>query len=372
MPGFSIYTPTEDQAQARLRAIQEQEQQDQQDQQLRSAGIGYLATNQDTAGTFDLNTVLEQAGADVNAPEVQLAIANAGDKLSDPNLGPLLIQALATQYPSVPASQYTDALAHSGFLNEPYPAAKVNYGQASFAAKEPGLSPPSLVTPAPAFQENQDTGWTRYKNGVLVDPSQGAVFFEPGSLAPGSPWWASKVVNNWSAEKVSEWRKRLHEMGYLTEDQAKVKGVDTVLINGLTSYHKNRYLNGGRPLAGDLAGASGGGTTAKPVDMHDFQAQIRNDVREQYRRIYGVDPTDGETQTWAEYVMSQAMQLQRKFIRTQDSPNTSTAATEAEERMVEKLQQSPEAKYLQSSAEENTRLRDTFERMAQVTQSLAS
>ena len=66
------------------------------------------------------------------------------------------------------------------------------------------------------------------------------------------------------------------------------------------------------------------------------------------------------------------MQMQRRNIRKYDSPSTAGAAADAEEQFIERLEGSPGATFLRCSSEENTRLRETFDRMAQVTASLAS
>lgn len=69
--------------------------------------------------------------------------------------------------------------------------------------------------------------------------------------------------------------------------------------------------------------------------------------------------------------MKHGMRLQRKFRRHYDDPLTATASTEAGEMFIEKIQTSPEAVFLREADEENTRRRETFDRMAQVTASLA-
>lgn len=63
---------------------------------------------------------------------------------------------------------------------------------------------------------------------------------------------------------------------------------------------------------------------------------------------------------------------QRKHRRRSASPPSRRPRGQVEERFVEKLEQSPEAQFLRESEEENTRLRDTFDRMAQVTNSLVT
>ena len=108
-------------------------------------------------------------------------------------------------------------------------------------------------------------------------------------------------------------------------------------------------------MGGDLLGAGASGRGAekpKPFDLGEYSAQIRNDVREQYRRVYGLDPSDGEVQTWTDYIVSTGMDMQRRNIRKYDSPDTAGAAAEAEERFIERLEGSPGAMFLRDSNEE--------------------
>lgn len=339
-------------------------------------------------GAVDLASYLSAAGVDTEAPELQLVLPTLQQRLEDPNdtqiqaLLPMLAQSMAEKYPSTPQTAYSTALAASGFT-DPFPAPEVSSkpsaiqgirrgGRTGLTAQELDQARPQTIS-QPRFETEENTGWIRFSNDVLVDPSSGEVYYKPGSNAPGSPWWQQKITREWGPDKVGEWRDRLHKLGYITSDQAKVKTIDSAFLAALAQYHQQRYLNGGKPVAGDLAAnGPGGASEPKPVNLHDFGAQIRNDVREQYKRVYGVDPSDGEVQAWSDYVMRTGMSLQRKFIRKYGSANTDTAATEAEERFVEKIEQSPEGRFLAEADEENTRLRDTMERMAMVTNSLAS
>lgn len=340
------------------------------EQQDTAAGLG-LPTSTDGSSLLD---VLRGAGVDIEDPNVQLYLQSSETAYEEGTLDTALAQlqamALAQQYPSTPATEYSAALAASGFNGPFRPDPLDAYGPTSAAVREGGMASTELA-PTPTHRISSETDFVQFQNGVLVSPD-GQVLYEPGSTAPGSLRWRMKV-GNWAPDKVSEWRKKLHEMGYMTEDEAKVKGVDATFLDRMQAYHEARYRNGGKPIAGDLASAGPGSSAApKPVDLNDFSAQIRNDVRDQYERIYGVRPSDGEVQLWSDYIIRHGMQLQRKFRRKYDSPMTDTAASEAEERFVEKLENSPQAQFLRESEEENTQLRDTFERMAQVTASLAS
>lgn len=281
---------------------------------------------------------------------------------------------MAQQYPAPEQTSYEVALTAAGFGEDPFFKQQMGTGYETGAAQAllQGQMPGQK---APTMEVNDQTGWLRYANGVLVDPESRSVVFDPNSKAAGSPTWQRDVVAHWGPDKVSEWKDRLHKFGYLSKDQSKGDTVDTVFMNAIVSYHQNRYINGGKPLAGDLTGVGGGGSAAdrpKPINLNDFAAQIRNDVREQYRRVYGIDPSAGEVETWSSYIISQGMAMQRTNIKKYDTPMTESASAEAEESFIEKLENRPDARFLRDSVEENTRLRDTFDRMAQVTSSLAS
>jgi hypothetical protein len=68
---------------------------------------------------------------------------------------------------------------------------------------------------------------------------------------------------------------------------------------------------------------------------------------------------------------SERMELERKYRRKGYSNYSGLAATEAEERFIEKLEQIPEAALLRESEEENTLLRESLQQAVIVTKSLA-
>jgi len=312
-----------------------------------------------------IEIILREAGVNVDDERVQLVIESAGDQILDPAIGPAIVAGLAAQYPDTPTTSYSQALQVSGFDGDfigPQPV----QGQFKLGAEEPAVD---VRAGLPKYETQPDTGFIRYKNGVLVSP-EGDVVFDPTSTAPGSLRWQREVVSQWGDEKVAEWRKRLHEFGYLTSDQVKVKGIDTPFLNALSSYHTSRYLNGGKAVAGDLAGT---GAASKPplVNFEDMQHQIGNDVREQYRRVFGADPTPGEVEAWRDYIIRTGMDLQKEFRKKNYGSYTSMAATEAEEQFITKLENSPGAKFLRGAEEENTRMRDALEQAVVVTNSLA-
>lgn len=315
---------------------------------------------------------IEQNGGDTDDAEVQLFVSQMQSEIDSGGISPEQIQfyalAMAQSHPSAITTQYSQAFEASGFSGayDPRPTA----GQAQLGRLE-GMEPEKIFGQPDPFRISAETDFTQFRNGVLVTPD-GQVLYEPGSNAPGSTAWRAKI-GEWAPEKVKEWRNTLFKMGYLTKEDTKVKGVDTVFKDALQKYHDARYQNGGKPIAGDLtaANAEARANRPKPINLEDFSSQIRNDVREQYERIYGVRPTDGETELWSSYIIKQGMSMQRRNIGKYDSPMTESAATEAEEKFIEKLEKTPGARFLRESEEENTELRDTFERMAQVTSSLA-
>lgn len=328
---------------------------------------GIATTSELENDTSTLEAILRQAGVDVDHQAVQAMITQYPDILRDPALGPAAIANLAETYPAVPVQIYDQALAQSGFSG-PFLAPTPPPGFSQLSAQE-GLNVAKFRTGTPGFETQVDTGWIRYKNGVLVSPD-GQVAFDPTSRAQGSIRWQREVVSGWSDEQVGDWRQRLQQFGYLSKDQAKVKGVDQVFLSALSNYHIARYANGGKPVADDLSGAAGAGTKPPLVDFEDLSAQIRNDVREQYRRVFGMDATDGQVVALSDYIIRTAETLQKKYRRKGYGGFTSLAATEAEERFIERIEGSPQAEFLRESEEENTSLRDALQQAVVVTNSL--
>ena len=303
---------------------------------------------------YDLEALLVQAGVDVQDPGVQAFIRSVPDDLPAETLQFYIAQ-LAEKYPSVPVTQYSQALEASGLATGPFPWAVPRYEEVT------GKKPPT-------FTVSEDTGWIRYANGVLVNPGDGSVFFDPSSDAPGSPTWL-QAVPRWDPDKVAEWRTRLFDFGLLTKEQAKVKGVDQVFVDQLRAYHVARYQNFGKALPTDLSAIGGPGEQEFRTTARDFQVQIRNDVREQYRRVFGDDPSDEELADWTRMVTQSAMKMQKRFERRGATPSeaVSLAATNAEERLVEQLETSPQAELLaEANSDESTRLRDALGQAARV------
>ena len=329
-----------------------------------------------------LVSLLEQAGVDTANPAVQAVIENY--VYSDPNADDATRQRdvetatwLASQLAMNPEYRtqtavtiYSQALEESGFGTAGYqmPPSAAYYQSAEYKRRAAG--PP---TTPPAYITQPETGWIIYRNGVLFDPSTGQVTIDPTSHVPGSPLWL-QGVQSWSGEQVSSWRKKLYEYGYLSEEQSKGTGVDQVFLTGLQQYHYSRYQNFGRAIPYDLS-LTRGGVGEITVTAKDFQNQIRNDVKAQFLRIFGEEPSDAELESWTRFVTQKSIDLQRFFVRRRDvSPETalSYSSSEAEEAMVSRLESSPTAEYAEDRYQENTSLRDAITQAVQVTRSLAS
>jgi hypothetical protein len=328
---------------------------------------------------LSIEQMFRDAGVDLDEPIVQGYITKATADLraaeteQEATLVVSQIQAylpaLAEKWPSTPLTAYAQALAMSGFSG---PLTQLGVTTPSEVT---GVTPSQLVAGG-TFAINPDTGWMQYANGVLVDPNVplgavGGVAFRPDSDAPGSPIWLRQVQTSWSPEQIGSWKKRLQEYGFISKDQAKTQGIDATFLDALRRYHELRYQNGGKPLATDLTGAEG--TDEFNLTARDFQVQIRNDVREQYRATFGNDPSDAELEEWTRFVTQTSLRAQKALGRKGAPPSTalSLGATEAEERLIEELQGSPEATLLRESAEENTSLRDALATAVVTTRSLA-
>ena len=208
------------------------------------------------------------------------------------------------------------------------------------------------------------TGWKQYKNGTLVDPNAGfgqvgAVVFDPSSRAPGSTAWATEVLPKWSQDKINEWRETLIQGGYLSS--AENKGpVDVSFTNAMIQYQTVKYQNGGTPMDIGPVIDAGGGTT--PYNFRQIRASIDEDVRNAWVSIYGVKPDESEVEAQRDMVIKVAKKLYQKG---QLSPEG--AASEAEARILGRMERTPEARFVTENVEENTELRDQMLRAVQVT-----
>jgi len=307
--------------------------------------------------------LLRDAGVDVEAPEVRLVLDSAPEEIISPE-GQGLVAYFAQLYPSSPATAYSQALDVSGFTGP-----LIGLGTTT-PSEVRGVAATQLLGPGENYRIHPETGWVMFRSGVLFDPSTGELIFEPNSTAPGSALWLKHVQEAWSAEKVAEWRSRLAEFGYLSPEEAKAEGVDRMFLDALQAYHVTRYQNFGTAIPLDLSASAGVGRAS--LTAEDLQAQIRGSVREEFRRIAGREPSDGEVAEWARFVTRTSLQMQRRFMRrgVSEGQALSVATTEAEERAIERMETSPGAEFMRESAEENTRLRDALASAVVVTRSL--
>jgi len=209
----------------------------------------------------------------------------------------------------------------------------------------------ALFDKAGLSEYNENTGFTQFP-GVVVTPDM-QVIFDPRSNAPGSPKWMQGVWD-WGEAKVGSWRDTLVKMGYLPKSSAETRGVDVQFLQALQAYHYNRYAYGGGQAV--PSGASESDSRGELLDFKDIRGQITNDVRNQFRNVYGTDPEDSELKAWTQFVVRKASQLQRDF-RSEGVPSYSSAAYgEASERFIGKLEE--DAAPYREAVEENTSLRD--------------
>jgi len=293
----------------------------------------------------------KEYGVDVDNEVFQLMLATLPGDMDEATANSFVL--MAVQNPSLldqTTTEYGTALEASGF-------------EGAFALA-PGVARYAAVTgtATPKTETQPETGWIRYANGVLVDPSTGQVYFEPNSTAPGSPTYINNALD-WSDEQRKVWTQKLVENGYLTEDDKS----DESFIAALRAYHTNRYVYG-RPITSNYA--AGAGSQAEiTLTAKDFQAQIRNDIREQFRQLYGEDPTAAELEHWTQYITHKSIAIQKELVKKGSTPSEalSVAATEAEELFIEKIEGTPEAEAL-----ENTRLRDSLTEAVYITRGLGA
>ena len=328
-----------------------------------------------TLEEVNLEDLFRQNNIDLEDPEVQAILTKLQADLKGADtqaerdrlfgIVQISLKPLSEQHPAVPITPYQEALEMSGFTAGGIPAATSPQDVRGFFHQRQMTG----------FAEQPDTGWIRYSNGVLVNPNvpigaAGGIVFEPGSDAPGSPGYL-RNVNTWSPEKVADWKQRLVKSGYLSKDMAKGKGVDLTFLDALRVYHETRYQHGGKPIDSNLAGASG--EAEYSLTAHDFQEQIKNDVREFWDQSFGGEPSDAELQAWTRFTTQTALKAQRALERRDVPTSTASglAATEAEERLIREIQTSPQAVYQREALEENTSLRDALSSAVVATRSLS-
>jgi len=166
-----------------------------------------------------LMEMLRAAGADTEHPEVQAMVQGVPTSLiEDESLLRLTVENIATNYPSTVATSYSRALEDSGF-DTPEPRPTLEPGTTALPGVR-GLQLTEAYRKKLTLETQDETGWLRFSNGVLVSPDGGPPIYDPTSTAPGSPTWI-RGVSQWSEAKVLEWKQRLHEYGYLSKKDAK-------------------------------------------------------------------------------------------------------------------------------------------------------
>lgn len=155
-------------------------------------------------------------------------------------------------------------------------------------------------------------GWMLYPNGTIVTdtgvlyPTQ-AHGIDPADIA-GTRQWAQKIQDTWSDEKANQWRKTLSDQGY---EVAEKGGMAYDLINALSAYHENRYMNGGRvqPLAPQ--GAKPGELRIKDVvDPVALSEEIKG-----WGQVPFGDDLDPKT---AEYFKDRVIQVAQRLMKNKD------------------------------------------------------
>lgn len=307
---------------------------------------------------------LTAAGVDPDSPAVQGMLGQYEtdkEKLEflESSSGILFIQGAAqTPGMALPISDYRAAFLQAGF------------GETGLPVRPP-TTPMDLRSHAalaqnaaggvgPITRYNDETGWAVFGNGTLVGPD-GQVIFDPASDAPGSQRWIQSIQGTWGESQVSEWRKKLVDMGYLDSSEKNVRGWNTMFTTALRNYHFARYQNGGRPIA--AAGGGGGQFAGQPLfDYTEITHQTKNSVAAMLEQYYGVVPEEEEVRRWTQFVLRQAAGLQKKFRRQEVSGYTSAAYGEAEETFIDQIRQDT-AGYRRDE-QENTTLRDSLRNAA--------
>lgn len=319
-------------------------------------------------------------GIDVSDPNIQRLLNSIPQQEDSFNQNPQLFVAFlngateaARQSGLVTQTSYEAALEAAGFGTEPM----------GLSPELSGFTSPEFVVPAPParglahygievgdvpdYVVQPETGWIQFGNGVLVQPNAqlgdvNAVIYPAVTDAPGSDTWLRTAVPRWGADKVNEWRKRLIDQGYLNPASAKGPA-DATFLNALRQFQTVKYQNGGKPMALDINPED---AALPSFNFKQLQSQIRNDVRDQYERVYATAPTDDELQKWSQFIMEKSREL---YKRGELAPSQATA--EAEERFVERLEGQPGAQYLKENLDENTQLRDSILRAVMVTQGMS-
>jgi hypothetical protein len=221
-----------------------------------------------------------------------------------------------------------------------------------------------VQAPTHAGQYVQKGDAVIFRNGAVAFPETGQVVYPLDGSVPGSRTWVSTAEKTWSEEQTLAWRQQLYQLGYSV---TKKGGWDQPLIDATLEYYKQKYLNLGEVVPTGM-GAGGASPTSQPVNPHRFVGAVQGEIFNQFRSVYGQDPSPDELQSWTQFVMRMSKKLQRGPLAQRMS--IGGAVSEAEARMGVKLYQSPEASFLRNRQEENTSLHDALTTAIQATRGL--
>lgn len=360
--------------------------QEQVDQFFASRGID-LESSGITDSSNMILQALASAGVDTSIPEVQefaedpVATKAFNDSLSGGTAWTPIVQSLATQFPSGTQSQYgaatTQLFGVSGppAFHAPMGTPSVNAGQEDAQLKAGNFLGQNAEETAAsnnqgAYYTNPSNGAIVYRNGVIMDPQTGSVYYPPDEKIAGSPVWMNKIRSSWSDGRIMEEKALLVKYGYLPKGSQKHADWDLSFQNGLTAFYNSKYSNYGKPVvadtgAGGYAGPGGTGSTSTFSNLRQVHATIQSDIISQYHTLFQRDPSDAELAKWTSFVISQGNKLQRGA----NGLSAGSAATEAENRALHTWRQTPEFGYRQDQ-EENTSLRDGIVGAVQASQAV--
>ena len=305
-------------------------------------------------------TLIAQAGGDPQAASSFLTDAQADFLVAFPQLA----AGWAQRFPTGTTNTYGQVLQEYGFAAQ-RDVQKINKQDpnAVFEAF------PSPLTETKELLQSAKTGkgFTVGKNGAVMfdngvvavtDPTTGTQnLYFPHQDVAGSPGWLSKIQKSWGSKQIKTWRKRLAKLGFIQSDTG---GMAQDLLDGLSAYHRSRYLNRGKvqPMGPEEQMA------VKAKDILPGKAQVGLMVRAQYQKIFQEDPSEAEEKEWTKFVTQTANHL----LQTGHAPED--VANETQAKFYEAMEDDPKADFFMDSTEENTELADSLLRTVSVVNSM--
>lgn len=347
--------------------------------QVQQQAFGILNDAGIATGTtpYTVDQLLQQfaaAGADINNGDVQTVAAGLATLPQDQQNQYIVpsANAMASAHPA-PTSSYEQTKQALGLDAYQFPETVTP----SESQVEAGLKAGRTTgQPVPAAQKSRQyamvNGVFYWKNGVIASPGGGgsspSIMYDPNrGNVPGSPGWMIHIQKTWTTEQAQNWRTQLNKLGY---GLAKKGGMDQNLLAATQAYYQSKYLNGGNITPVDSKGAgTGGPTRTPPLDLHQLQASIQNQVQQQYQSIFGQDPKPAELQSWTQFIINTGMQLQQGGPRQSLSPDA--ALSEAEARAARQITTSPAGSTWIQNQQENTSLHDALTSAIAATRGLA-